>query len=358
MIRILEAKKECDYKEWVDIWTYWNGKEVFAHPNYLLLYKEWSEVHCAVYEVDDKKILFPFCLRKIPFDIDRDSYYDMITPYGYSDIYQIGKGDFKQMQKDFHQEFRFWCKAKNVVSEFVRFDLFSKSLGNYSGKLVYINDNIVCDLTLGATEIWKQFKPKVRRNIKKAETYSLQVEMDASGERLSSFLDMYYQTMERRNAQEKYFFSKDFFEAIHKNLKRQFMYFYATHEGVVVSTELVLISDDKIYFFLGGTKEAAFYLRPNDFLKYEIMKWGIKQNKKYYVLGGGYTLNDSLFSFKKAFAPNGCMPFYAGTKIYDEETYQLLVDQARAKRPNSGLEISKDEAYFPLYRKGLDDYLI
>jgi lipid II:glycine glycyltransferase (peptidoglycan interpeptide bridge formation enzyme) len=354
MIRILEANNKNDYEEWLGIWNNWKGKEVFAHPDYLLLYKEWSEIFCAVYSKDDQMILFPFCRRQI----ENSSYFDIITPYGYADVYLLGIGDSKLIKQEFHSQFSLWCINNNIVSEFIRFGLFSHHLKDYKGRVLQNNDNVVCDLTKGATEVWNRFKPKVRRNIRKAVTYDLKVEIDASGDHLDSFLNLYYKTMKRRNADEKYFFPKEFFESIDKKLDGQFMYFFASYEGVDVSAELVLISDDKIYFFLGGTDEEAYYLRSSEFLKYEIMKWGIDQKKKYYVLGGGYTRDDSLFSFKKSFAPDGCMPYYVGNMIYNEKIYQQLVDDNNLKVIEKGLEIDSNDNYFPLYRKGLDSYII
>lgn len=358
MIRILKADNKENYEEWLNIWNNWNGKEVFAHPDYLLLYKKWSDVLCAVYSKEDQLVLFPFCRRKINLRNEIDPHYDIITPYGYADVYTIGGGDSSLIIKEFYSKFSLWCKSNNIVSEFIRFGLFSQNLNQYNGDLVHINDNIVCDLSVGQIEVWNRFRAKVRRNIRKALRHNLNFEIDSSGERLSTFLNLYYKTMKRRNADEKYFFTKVFFESINEKLSGQFMYFYANHEGVDVSTELVLISDDKIYFFLGATNEEDYYLRPNEFLKYEIMKWAIDQGKQYYVLGGGYLPNDSLFAFKKSFAPGGSMPYYAGNFIYNKEVYEQYVDLNIAKANTNGFEISRDDKFFPLYRKALDSYII
>lgn len=356
-MQILEAKNKRDYNQWLSIWSNWKGKEIYAHPDYLSLYGEWSEAFCAVYSKGEQMILFPFCLRDIPHDLSESKYYDIITPYGYSDIYLLGTGDFDFLKKEFYFQFQKWAILHNVVSEFIRFDLFSQCIDNFSGEIIHNNNNVVCELTKGRVQIWKEFKPKVRRNVRKALSYDLTIEFDSEGDKLDSFLRLYYGTMKRRNAQEKYYLKREYFESIHKTLKGSFMYFFVNHGGIDVSAELVLISDDKIYFFLGGTDEDAFFMRPNDLLKNEIIKWGINHEKKYYVLGGGYRPNDSIFSFKKDFAPTGSMPYYVGTKIYDQKVYDRLMD-SKNKRVKSGVNHDEELEFFPLYREGMNDHFI
>lgn len=357
-MRILNTKIKSDYAEWLNIWTNWKGKEIYAHPDYLNLYKNYSDSLCAIYSEGQKMILFPFSLRKISHSMSHDTYYDIITPYGYGDIYLIGKGDFHSLKVEFQKQFSHWAKSKKVVSEFIRFDLFSRSIEDYGGEVAQNNDNIVCDLTQGETIIWENFKPKVRRNIRKALSYQLSVETDFKGDRLGSFLALYYQTMKRRNASEKYFLEKEFFESIHEKLQGQFVYFFVTHKGLDIAAELVLISDDKIYFFLGGSGKEALHKRPNELLKYEVIKWGISQKKTSYVLGGGYISNDSLFAFKRDFAPNGYKPYFVGMKIYDQDTYKKLVDNYISKNGDQEMDKLKADHFFPRYRSGENKYLM
>ncbi|MBI9065477.1 MAG: GNAT family N-acetyltransferase, partial [Marinilabiliaceae bacterium] len=190
-----------------------------------------------------------------------------------------------------------------------------------------------------------------------AMSCDLKVEIDVDGDRLDSFLGLYYRTMDRLLANKKYYFNKSYFQAINEKLKGNFAYFYVTHKGIDIATKLVLVSDDKIYYFLGGSHEGYFRMRANEFLHYEIIKWGTRNGKKTYVLGGGYQLNDSLFLFKKGFAPDGNMPFKVGTKIYDQDVYNQLVKQNEA-RNMSGAVSQADSEFFPRYRSGDNDYLI
>ncbi|MRT93453.1 GNAT family N-acetyltransferase [Ancylomarina sp. 16SWW S1-10-2] len=354
-MQILQAKNKNDYNEWVSIWSNWKGKEIYAHPDYLSLYGDCSEAMCAILVQNNLTVLFPFSIREIELDVYQDSdekkFYDIITPYGYGDVYVIGEGDSVTVKTEFHLNFKEWASSYGIVSEFVRFNLFSKSVDDYHGEIIHNSDNIVCDLTKGEEQIWKEFKPKIRQNARKALKAEVSIEFDSKGERLDSFLQLYYGTMKRRNALDKYYFKKEFFEMIHKKLKGHFIYFYATHNGIDVSVELILISDENIYSFLVASDEASFHLHPNELLKNEIIKWGISKGKKNYVIGGGYGKNDGLFSFKKDFSPTGILPYYVGKKIYNHDVHDKLV-------VSSGVEILDDANFFPLYRKGMISELI
>ena len=97
--------------------------------------------------------------------------------------------------------------------------------------------------------------------------------------------------------------------------------------------------NENLYSFLGGTLSDYFAYRPNDFLKYSIIKWGIENHYKRFILGGGHGTEDGIFKYKKSFAPHdGCTPFYVGKRIINESIYNNLSD-------------SKNKSdFFPLYR--------
>ena len=152
--------------------------------------------------------------------------------------------------------------------------------------------------------------------------------------------------MDRREARRGYYFPRTFFEAIATGLAGQFAYFHALVEGRIVSTELALVSADNVYSFLGGTDQAAFDLRPNDLLKHELIVWAKQAGKRRFVLGGGYTEDDGIVRYKKAFAPTGQMSFYVGRRVFDQPSYDRLTQQHGAT-PVAG--------YFPAYRAPLPE---
>lgn len=358
-MKVLSAEKEADYLKWLAIWEDWDGKEIFAHPDYLRLYSDNSKARCAVMKSDAGVLIYPFCLRKISFECNCAEMplacYDIISPYGYGGFFFIGAGSFKDLIVEFNLAFSQWAVSQNVVSEFVRFELFGNGWEYFSGEVVYHNNNVVCDLTRSKEQIWLDYKRKVRNNVRKATNSGLKLHLDFTGKRLDEFLEIYYGTMDRRQAKRKYYFDRKFFERIHKTLAGYFVYFYACLDGKILSADLVLISDEHLYSFLSATDCDAFAYRPNDFVKHNIICWGVEQSKLGYVLGGGHSFSDTLFEYKNAFAPKGIYPFYIGKKIFNQELYDLLVKIRLSECQFDCCVVNQDSDFFPRYRGSSDD---
>jgi len=210
--------------------------------------------------------------------------------------------------------------------------------------------NVVVDLSLSKEALWTQAEHKVRKNVNKAMRNGVTITADDMGETIGSFLDIYRSTLDRRHAQESYYFSPAFFEKIHSCLRGSFVYVNAIHEGRTISTELVLVSAESVYSFLGGTYEDKFPLAPNDLLKFEIMKWGKRNNKRYFVIGGGYEPEDGIYRYKKSFSPDGSRPFFVGTRILDPVRYEVLVRNRRSVEKQNGRDWDPVPGFVPEYR--------
>jgi len=338
--RVLNGDDESDIVAWERLWQLWPEREVFAHPAYLALFSDEGSTHCAVYEIEGATVLYPFILRPIPGS-GSVADFDTTTPYGYGGAITFGPQK-AVLSADFWFHYDVWAANAGVVSEFVRFSLNDESLIDYPGAVTYKQDNIVRNLSLTAEELWMDFDHKVRKNVKKAIRSDVQVVVDDDGSRLDEFLAIYESTMDRRDAGRGYYFPREFFEAIHRNLRGQFVYFHAIHDGRVVSTELVMSSEKTVYSFLGGTLNDSFDVRPNDLLKHEVMLWGMANGKTDFVLGGGFQPDDGIFRYKKAFAPSGARPFSVGTRVINPQRYAELTSLSTQPAPSSG--------FFPAYR--------
>ena len=87
----------------------------------------------------------------------------------------------------------------------------------------------------------------------------------------------------------------------------------------------MIYGGENAYSFLGGTDSEFFDFRPNDLLKFEIIKWAKEKGLKNFILGGGYGEDDGIFQYKSCLAPHGIVDFYIGKKIYDENSYEKLI---------------------------------
>lgn len=265
------------------------------------------------------------------------TYFDFATPYGYGGWLLEGDGDKAPLFAAYQK----WCRTHGVVCEFVRFSLFSESRVWYYGEVVPRQNNIVRNLDMPIDKIFTDFEHKVRKNIKRAEESGLRFLVDPKGERLEEFLEIYYRTMDRNHAESGYYFKADFFRQIN-TLEDNRVFFHVILNDRLISTELTLLGGGRIYSYLGGTDNEYFQYRPNDYLKWNIIRWGTEHDYHSFVLGGGYGSDDGIYRYKKSFAPHGIMTFYTGQAIFDQSRYDLLT-AARANPPES-------DGFFPRYR--------
>lgn len=273
--------------------------------------------------------------------INHGCYIDLITPYGYGGFW--GRvTDWPSLNLSYNE----YCRDNRFLCEFVRFELFSEYARNYDGEIESRTHNVVRNLEKSMDEIWMDFKPKVRKNVKRANSYGLELVVDTEGNYLDDFLRIYYSTMDRTGAQEEFYFSKDFFKRLEK-LHGNTAWFYTLYNGKLVSSELAIYGSENVYSYLGGTDGEYFDLRPNDFLKYGMIKWCKERGLKNFVLGGGYGADDGIFQYKQCFAPHGITEFYIGRKVFDEKRYGELVGMKERETPGI-----RNSTYFPVYRAG------
>lgn len=274
--------------------------------------------------------------------IQKNMYYDLCTPYGYGGFLFEGNNESFQ---EILNEYENYCQQTGYISEFVRFELMEPYHVYYHGEVETRTHNVVRNLDISMDDIMADFEHKVRKNIKKAVRNGLEIIVDEDGTHLDEFLRIYYKTMERTDANEEFFFSKEFFETLN-HMKDNVMYFYVLYEEKIISAELVIYGSKNAYSFLGGTDHEYFSVRPNDFLKYEIIKWAKEKGLKNFILGGGYGSDDGIFRYKKSLAPSGIVDFYIGRRIFNQHNYYELV---KIREKDHKLELNS--RFFPLYRE-------
>jgi len=338
---------------WLALWRAWPGREVQAHPDYGRLFAHpTDQVVCAALCTRAGGVLLPLILCPLGREAWAGAEFrgrcDAISPYGYGGPYawNVDEHDSRSFWPQVHE----WLAARGAVSLFLRLSLFPGQTLAFDGDERAFGQHVVRTLGLPEEELWRDYAHKVRKNVAKARRSGLTVIVDPQGERLEEFLSIYYATMDRRSAQPWYYFSRESFETMRRALDGQYAFFHVVHEGRVVSTELVLVSAEHIYSFLGGSLPEAFDHRPNDLLKHAVIEWGSRAGKKAFVMGGGYSPDDGVFRYKLSFAPRGGVPFRGGTRVYDGEAYWRLIEQRRMWEKERGREWHPRPVFFPEYR--------
>ncbi|UJF15394.1 GNAT family N-acetyltransferase [Jeotgalibaca sp. MA1X17-3] len=321
--------------------------DVYYSREYIQLYeeKEKGKTETVYFENEFGKVEYTFIKRRTPFKVEGKQYYDITTAYGYGGPCIRDCIDAKSLLEDFNQSFRKYCNKNDIVSEFVRFHLFeNQEVQTYfDGEVSMIGNHVARNLK---EPLDKNFHKSIRTSIRKAKREGLSVSFDSTGENIKDFLSIYYETMNRNDAEPFYYFKESFFEELHQSLKGKFLYSQALFEGEIIASYLNIIGKDYIYGFLGGTKEKYFDYNASTYLEYQTIKYAKEKGLQYYIMGGGYEENDGIYKYKKKFDLQGDYPFYIGKKIHNEKIYEAL----NAVRAEEKETFDADSNFFPLYR--------
>lgn len=351
-MKCLEATGD-DRDEWLAAWQM-TGREPFAHPDYVNLFSTPKEAAVAlVSNTFGATVLLPLIRRSLPDQAQFESHnfeppwMDAVSPYGYGGPFTSGA---EVAWHDYYVDLLAWMRASRVLTCFVRMSLDAQVLRNpsidgFTAKA--ISDNVVVDTTRPMAEQWQHYAHKVRKNVNKARREGLRVGISRCLSDIPSFLAVYYETMERRQADARYYFDERFFESLEGGGASLLQADVFDREGRVVSTEIVLESDASLYSFLGGTLADSFVHAPNDLLKHEVIAYASAHGKKRFVLGGGYEHNDGIFRYKRGFDVDGVVTFFGLQLIADETVY----DSVSPKHGVANRATEAESSYFPRYRQ-------
>lgn len=338
-------------------WEFWMEKfpdiDIYYSPGYCEIYQENNEgtAKLFIYEDENGYVYYPFLLREInQLEVGSfldSKYYDIITPYGYGGpVYSLkDMGNLEKLKTCFFGAFENFCIQNNIVSEFVRFHPIIKNHLFCAEGLnpIAIRNTVYMDIADYDT-IWNNITSKNRNMIRKAEKNGIVIEQDNN---LNKFEELYYQTMDKNQAVDYYYFSHEYFANTMKYLNENIKIFNAVLNGEIIASTMIMHRNKYLHYHLSGSRKDYIKLAPNNLLLYKVALWGMENGCKYFHLGGGYRGNDdSLFSFKKSFSKNGILDFYIGKKIHNKKVYELLTKELQRLK---GIDI--DDGFFPLYRR-------
>ena len=359
------VKISSTYK--LELYTISNATDIKKYNAFLEEFKDFSTFYSLQYcnyrddnqlsyfilrKKHEAKVLMPICINKLNISkLENIQFYDAISPYGYSG--PLLNNTNEEDIKTFWEKVDKWYKRNNVVTEFIRFNLDNNHT-HYSGYLIPSLINVKGKIRSFET-IWNNFKQKVRNNYRKSEKNNLTAKTYSgviSSEIINSFYSIYIKTMQRNAAAKNYFFPQDYFINLIEHNQNKILIAIVYKENTPISAELIIIDGDTLYSYLGGTLSEYFVSRPNDFLKIEVMKWAIENEKKHYILGGGRKDFDGLYQYKKSFFPkDDDVIFYTGRKIINKKIYNNLIKEIKVDYTNVNDFVSNSNTYFPIYKQ-------
>lgn len=352
-LRTLSAEAPQDYLAWLDAWHECSAGDIFSHPAYLTERAGTQALPRAVIfsHASGAQVLYAFLQRPITQDACgravTEECYDLTTPllYGGPLLSMAAGEDESAVMTDFWTEFRSWARSENIISEFHRENPVTGGLPGYPGSRREQAPHIVKQLA-GKTEeeLLLDASKDFRRKIRRTREAGMELLVDETAEHHDVFVDLYYATMRRRDADARFFYGQPFFEMMQQTFGGQVSYLFAVVDGRPVSAELVLCCGETGYAFLGATEESSLRTGANSFLSHSAFLYAQSRGVKNYVLTGGVTNTDedSLLRFKLSMAKAGRRSYFTAQQVIDEQRYAQL----------SGCH--RETTFFPSYRAPQD----
>lgn len=327
--------------------------DIYFLPQYGELYEEIEKgkVETFKYESDLGLITNMFIKRRIPIDIGEEIYYDITTPYGYGGpviLECIDGGSRQELVKGYNEAFGIYCRENNIVSEFIRFHPLVKNYEDFKDvyDIQYMRKTLGTNLKDFDDPFQSEFSKSGRKNIRRSLRKGVTFKVEEDVENIDEFINIYNTTMDRKDADEYYYFGEKYFNDIIQNFKGNILLVKALYNEEIIASGLYFIFDKIIHIHLSGTLDEYLELSPAYILRYAVTLWGKENGYELIHHGGGISnsAEDSLLRFKKRFAKNTEFDFYIGEKIWNKKIYEELTDKVVQK------EIDYKSDFFPIYR--------
>ena len=326
----------------------WNGvlQEIgdfdFYHTfeYHLIEVKEDETSTLIVYKKDNIIIALPLLVRKIY----HTNYYDATSVYGYAG--PISKGITSEFNnKLFIEKVMSFFQENKIISVFSRLNPYinyqQDILKNF-GSIVNQGKVVNIDLTLDTTIQRQNYQSRLKTQINKSRRHCIIKKADTPKD-LRDFIDIYYENMNRVQAEDHYYFNQEYFDKIltSKNFKAELLLALDKDSGVTIGGSLFVTTKNIVQYHLGATKNEFLDVMPAKLLLDEMRIIATKRGRQFFNLGGGLggVHNDSLFNFKSSFSKD-FKDFELWKLIINQKVYDELVE---ARKTTS-------TSFFPKYR--------
>lgn len=292
-----------------------------------------KSVHYSL-DCDYGKIIHTFIKREIPLQGKIQKCYDIRTPYGYGGPLITKCDNKKKLLSEYESDFGRFCQNEHIISEFIRFHPLANNAIAFSSIYRVSFDRYTVGTNLGLSDdpIGLEFSKKCRKNIRRALNKGLSYSIIECPESIDPFLKIYYETMDRNDANGFYYFGYEYFDRLLSSFRKELLVIEVFYEDRLVAAGLYFVSHKTLHIHLSGTLNEYLHLNPPYVLRYAAAKWAIVNGLRYIHHGGGRSpsADDSLYKFKKQFGLNTDFRFFLGERIWDEKLYTEVVKDLRA----------------------------
>ena len=316
--------------------------DIYFEENYGKLYEKMENGKQEIFSFscEHGTVRHQFIKRSID-----DEWFDLITPYGYGGPVITECTDKEALVAAFSDAFSKYCQDNKIVSEFVRFHPLAENGPDfepvYGSELV--RHTVGTNLAAYSDPVAEEFSKSCRKNIRQALNKGVEYRVTEAPDSLDGFMEIYFDTMDRNEASEFYYFDKAYFRSCLEYFRKNILLVEAVYEEKTIAAGMYFVSDGTVHIHLSGTRSEYLHLSPAYILRYAVTVWAKEKGLSMIHHGGGRSNDeeDALYKFKKQFGKNTQLDFYVGRKIWNQEAYDLLCEKVNADRSSS---------FFPLYR--------
>ena len=270
---------------------------------------------------------------------------DLVSPYGYSGILYNEIMPFEIYNESisrYHNE----AASIGYVSSFIR---LHPLLNNYrmqkqQGVTQHFHGSTISvNLSLPIQDVRQSYSINHKRNLKKLHREEFFSKVN-DWDKYKQFIDLYLETMKRKNAGKRYFFSNDYFYDLRKILgDNLILIIIYDNRGVPASSGLFTVVNGLAQFHLGGTSSYYLDKSPSKLMIDCAISACKSMGATTLHLGGGYGSNtsDGLYRFKAGF----------GSKNHNFSTLRFIHNKEKYYNLMNSVGIEKDSiSFFPEYR--------
>ncbi len=342
-------------------------RDIHFLPEYGRIYQKTYgyEPYLACYEDGEDFVIQPFVKRPLdglPFLRGHgtgERYVDISNAYGHGGpLCRCDDPDrARRLLREYDRYFRAYCVENKIASEFTSLHpLLDKQRVLLDLNLVSATrqkEIVYVDLAVPEEEIWGGLRKGHKSSVKKARKSGVSVgKVEPTSENLGILNRLYYDTMERNRAADRWYFPKEYFADCCEQLGKERVSLFVAYVGSVPAAACILMhAFDTVYYHFSGSDERFFGLCTNNLMVYEAILWAKQKGYKRFFLGGGVSSSsqDSLFIFKSGFSEKRASLYTYG-RVHHSQTYEYLCSLKRAhEKATLGSELKSD--YFPLYRR-------
>lgn len=266
--------------------------------------------------------IYPFLKKKLP-EVYGD-YYDISSSYGYCGPFTNDPALLDEAE----DLLLAYCREQRIVTEFVRYHylynrniLFKKNISNIPNRTV---------VTLNTAQDWDniwahQFSGINRNLVRKLEKEGYIFERVDFGSHIDQFTEMYHATMQNVNADDQYFFSREYFLSLYNALRDRIFMCKVGKGGEVYAMSLFFSANGILTYFLSARNIHYPKVPASNLLLSKMAEQAHLEGYKIMNFGGGLTdkPEDSLFRFKSNFSKD-TSPFVIGKRTHFPDVYEAI----------------------------------